>query len=171
MKPLSQTAMAEATRLTTEGRLDEAMALLRGAISSAPATAPSFAAGAERQPAPPKVPEFIDMVPPSPATGGRWTSPFHAAADSNSGTESAQILPEFHPRTPPAGGRTTVLLKGARFEQLAFTSGAGSRHYKLCIPSSFTGQSVPLVMMLHGCTQSPDDFAAGTRMNLLARQR
>ena len=39
MKPLSQTAMAEATRLTTEGRLDEAMALLRGAISGAPSPA------------------------------------------------------------------------------------------------------------------------------------
>ena len=171
MKPLSQTAMAEATRLTTEGRLDEAMALLRGAISSAPAPAPSFAAGAERQPAPaPSAPEFIDMVPPSPATGGCWTSPFHAAADSSSGTESAQVLPELHPRTQPAGGRATVLPKVARFEQLAFANGAGSRRYKLYIPSSFTGQSVPLVMMLHGCTQSPDDFAAGTRMNLLAEE-
>jgi poly(hydroxyalkanoate) depolymerase family esterase len=170
MKPLSQTAMAEATRLTTEGRLDEAMALLRGTISSAPAPAPCSEAGVERQPAPPRAPEFIDMVPPSPATGAGWTSPLHAATDSSSGTERARIFPELPLRTPPAARRTTVLPKGARFEQLAFANEAGILDYKLYIPSSFTGQPVPLVMMLHGCTQTPDDFAAGTRMNLLAEE-
>ena len=69
MKPLSQTAMAEATRLTAAGRLDEAMALLRGAISSAPSPAAGSEADAERQPAPPRAPEFIDMVPPSAGDG------------------------------------------------------------------------------------------------------
>jgi poly(hydroxyalkanoate) depolymerase family esterase len=60
---------------------------------------------------------------------------------------------------------------GARFETLTYTNAAGSRDYKLYIPSGYRGQSVPLVVMLHGCTQSPDDFAAGTKMNALAEEQ
>jgi poly(hydroxyalkanoate) depolymerase family esterase len=60
---------------------------------------------------------------------------------------------------------------GASFEEHTFTNEAGSRTYKLYIPSHYKGEPLPLVVMLHGCTQSPDDFAAGTQMNELAEEQ
>ncbi|WP_211262895.1 extracellular catalytic domain type 1 short-chain-length polyhydroxyalkanoate depolymerase [Rubellimicrobium mesophilum] len=62
------------------------------------------------------------------------------------------------------------LPQGARFEEHVYSNEAGSRPYKLYVPSTHRGQALPLVVMLHGCTQSPDDFAAGTRMNELAEE-
>ena len=112
MKPLSQTAMAEATRLTTEGRLDEAMALLRGTISGASAVPPSEA-DFESQSAPPEVRQFIDMVPPSPATGGYWTSPLHAVPDSSSTPERARIFPGAPPENPTGRARKRSARGGA----------------------------------------------------------
>lgn len=43
------------------------------------------------------------------------------------------------------------------------------RRYKLYVPPDHTGKMLPLVVMLHGCTQNPDDFAAGTGMNQRAQ--
>jgi len=48
---------------------------------------------------------------------------------------------------------------------------AGTREYKLFVPPGHQGQTLPLVLMLHGCTQDPDDFAAGTGMNEAALER
>jgi poly(hydroxyalkanoate) depolymerase family esterase len=57
------------------------------------------------------------------------------------------------------------------FQDRHFANASGNRAYKLYVPSGIEGKSVPLVVMLHGCTQSPDDFAAGTQMNELAEQQ
>ena len=57
------------------------------------------------------------------------------------------------------------------FLERSFASVNGARLYKVYVPAQYSVASterVPMVVMLHGCTQSPDDFANGTRMNALA---
>jgi len=63
-----------------------------------------------------------------------------------------------------------IVPEGAQFLERSYSNHAGGRPYKLYVPSGYRGQAVPLVVMLHGCTQSPDDFAAGTRMNEMAEE-
>jgi poly(hydroxyalkanoate) depolymerase family esterase len=140
--------MNEATRLTREGRLSEAMAVLRGEAVASPR--PSATSDDERlEPTAP----FLDMVPPSLKTGGAWSSP----------------RPE--PTARPKRTGSTAGTAGAGFEERTYSNEAGSRTYKLYVPSGSDGRPLPLVVMLHGCTQSPDDFAAGTRMNDLAEEQ
>jgi len=57
-----------------------------------------------------------------------------------------------------------------RFLDRSFSNGVAHRDYKLYIPSSYVGKPMPLIVMLHGCKQNPDDFARGTRMNTLAEE-
>jgi poly(hydroxyalkanoate) depolymerase family esterase len=53
----------------------------------------------------------------------------------------------------------------------SFACEAGARDYKVYVPSGAEGRTLPLIVMLHGCTQYPDDFAVGTGMNRLAEER
>lgn len=85
-----------------------------------------------------------------------------------------------HPGFVPGDARpgTGMPPSGADgFAPAAFVSGrhggAGlaGRDYKLFIPPGAGSRPMPLVVMLHGCTQDPDDFAAGTRMNELAQAK
>jgi len=59
---------------------------------------------------------------------------------------------------------------GAQYLSRSYACAAGRRSYKLYVPSRQHAGRRPLVVMLHGGTQGPDDFAAGTRMNALAEE-
>ncbi|WP_376796427.1 PHB depolymerase family esterase [Thermogemmatispora sp.] len=60
---------------------------------------------------------------------------------------------------------------GGTFSQYTYNGPAGSRPYFVYTPANYqVGTPVPLIVMLHGCTQTPQDFAAGTQMNALADQ-
>jgi poly(hydroxyalkanoate) depolymerase family esterase len=170
--------MLEVTRLTRDGRLDEAMALLRGDIPGAP----SSDLGGNTQPGT-KAPS-IEMVPPSSLTGESRTFPKWGDAgrlDTSGRPNPLGYLGKSWPKiglgrgltglARPSGNRAPIAVPdGAQFGEYVFANQSGSRAYKLYVPSGYNEQPLPLVMMLHGCKQSPDDFAAGTRMNDLAEE-
>jgi poly(hydroxyalkanoate) depolymerase family esterase len=54
------------------------------------------------------------------------------------------------------------------FESHEFSNDAGKRAYKVYVPAMKSEAPCAMIVMLHGCTQSADDFAAGTQMNRLA---
>jgi poly(hydroxyalkanoate) depolymerase family esterase len=62
--------------------------------------------------------------------------------------------------------------RGAKFLSGTHEGAFGNRSYKLYVPASATTASehLPLIVMLHGCGQSPQDFATGTGMNRLAEE-
>ena len=69
--------------------------------------------------------------------------------------------------------QSSVTLPSAsgQFLSRSFSGQAGARNYKLYVPSGYTGAPLPLVVMLHGCRQDPDDFATGTRANRWAETK
>jgi poly(hydroxyalkanoate) depolymerase family esterase len=103
------------------------------------------------------------------------------AADASDASDAIDVESRWvaDPLLPPGVERPVPKPSGAqeagdRFIQGHFRLGAAARDYKLYIPptaGSAAGSGRPLVVMLHGCTQDPDDFAAGTRMNEAARER
>jgi poly(hydroxyalkanoate) depolymerase family esterase len=142
--------MAEATRLTREGKLQDAMAMLRRGFQ---AEAP--------EPARPQ-----PRSGPRPAPTGRIFDVEPEAAEPVGRAGFMEQLKRSLHRAAPAA--PLPMPEGARFLDASFSGPGGSRTYKLYIPSTLPAGPVPLIVMLHGCTQSPDDFAAGTRMNALA---
>ncbi|TDP64293.1 extracellular catalytic domain type 1 short-chain-length polyhydroxyalkanoate depolymerase [Roseateles toxinivorans] len=70
-----------------------------------------------------------------------------------------------------AGKPAPAKADDGEFRAGSYTHSSLTRQYKLYVPPERAGQALPLVVMLHGCTQNPDDFAAGTDMNNRAREQ
>jgi len=183
--------MAEATRLTRAGRLAEAVALLQRMLRAEAPLDMTFGTAVDIVPTGPE-PPIIDATakseemdrPPSSCFGidSRPASrPFASAATAaqrhmfprlstlvgrlGSGLGLNGLLQPTPVSTPD------IVPEGGQVIEATYSNPAGTRAYKLYTPSGYHGQALPLVVMLHGCTQSPDDFAAGTRMNLIAEEQ
>ena len=137
--------MREATRLTRAGRLRDATAViqrtLRGAEGDDRHTRPTATD------APTRVHSTIVRIDRTERT---------ARAERTDGTLMT-----------PSGPAT---IAGGRFVDGSLTTAAGARSYKVFVPGAPPPTAMPLVVMLHGCTQDADDFATGTRMNALAER-
>jgi poly(hydroxyalkanoate) depolymerase family esterase len=142
-------AMAEATRLTRQGRLVEATALIQQTLASPGAAANRM----------PDAPPGEEGIPLRRAPSG-WIRRLRAFPGRNA-TDS--VLADRS--APPAAQRLA-----GRFDAFSYTNAAGTRAYRLYVPAGYTGAPVPLVVMLHGGTQDAATFAAATGMNDLAER-
>jgi poly(hydroxyalkanoate) depolymerase family esterase len=172
---LNQETLREATRLTRAGLLTEATALLQQMLrGQAAPTAASQALNCNRLAS--RAPLTIDLEADDvseinrapgaqrPTERPRSQRPLFDRAKDGTwlGLRGAKYSPATAKDIAPAG---------TKFVEGAYSNPAGSRTYKLFVPSGYHGKPLPLVVMLHGCTQSPDDFAAGTRMNFIAEEQ
>jgi poly(hydroxyalkanoate) depolymerase family esterase len=156
MHPDFQRLMQDATRLTRTGDLQGATVAIQAALGRGD-TSPLAAA------APPASADVVidveaRLLPDEPAQPDAQPQ------------EQAQSRPQAQPQ---AAAPTHAASAGARAESFTagrFGTGTSARDYKLYVPPHDGSRPLPLVVMLHGCTQDPDDFAAGTRMNDAARE-
>jgi poly(hydroxyalkanoate) depolymerase family esterase len=172
-----QRDMARATELTRSGKLQEATALIRRLLQGEGASPEGTHAA---QIAPDDVIEgaftrLEDAPAPAdaPVTEPAKAKPARARRAAPGKTGLAETLRKIAAGGMPAHGplaSAPPVADGAAFLSLSYRSPQGSREYRLYVPAHRPAGLMPLVVMLHGCTQSPEDFARGTGMNALAEE-
>lgn len=172
---LNLSTVREATRLTRAGQLIEATALLQRMLRGENAAEPFDHTGPS---APARLePPTIEVKAEGVGEKERRQTMRAASAEWRARPAPSDNMREFAGlglrgpmlRAPPSS--SDIAPEGTQFIAGTFRNAAGVRGYKLFVPSRYRGEPLPLVVMLHGCTQSADDFAAGTRMNFLAEER
>lgn len=176
--------MKRALALVRAGDLDSATRLLRGDARPAPDwPTPDRPAAGPRSATPPTTPRRSTPAPEdaeftvTPPRQPRTLSDHLAAVER----QTPQPRPSLRvaldalararamPTLPDGGpGADAPLPDGARFDRRTHQGAQGAVDYLLYIPASLPATGRGLIVMLHGCTQTPADFAAGTRMNAQA---
>jgi poly(hydroxyalkanoate) depolymerase family esterase len=168
MNARQMAAMAEATRLTRQGRLLEATALIQQTLASPAVT--------RRAPDAPCAEEETGGTP------GRYPDP-PPALRAREGAQLREVPAGWLPRRrahrsrgpsdlhrPHRPAAPAVKRPAGRFDAFSYTNAAGTRAYRLYVPTGGTGGALPLIVMLHGGTQDAAAFAAATGMNDLAER-
>ncbi|WP_245159679.1 PHB depolymerase family esterase [Blastococcus sp. CT_GayMR19] len=163
--------MSEALRLTRAGQLNEAFAVLQRSLGSATvppapgATGTSY--GSVGLPRPTAV--------GAPGAGG-FLGKLRSTLAGQPGAGLPGALGGLLQNLPSGGARgragaaEAAAAPGGEIRHLSHSEPAGTRTYDLYIPTSRTGDRLPLVVLLHGGKQDAADCAAGTRMNDLAER-
>ena len=167
MDARQMSAMLEATRLTRQGRLVEATALIQQTLTPSPAArrAPDGqgaetdgSAGRHRAP-----------LPLLPVHGGGQLGQRRSGWGPGLSAFSGRRV--FDPGRAPGPVAPGAKGPGGRFDAFSYTGAAGTRAYRLYVPTGSSGRPLPLVVMLHGGTQDAATFAAATGMNDLAERQ
>ena len=166
-------AMRAATKLTRAQKLMEATRVIQSALLLGRGqTEPADKPGVEGQ----AIEKFmIDSTPDvtrAAIAGTAQAVPVRWPVGDVAATLGQARLPSFgldglarvRPRKP------LEIPDGAQYLSRSYACAAGRRNYKLYVPHRQHAGGRPLLVMLHGGTQDADDFAAGTRMNVLAEE-
>jgi poly(hydroxyalkanoate) depolymerase family esterase len=190
MKSVFSTAMLEAARLTRTQNVIEATQVIQRALSGrghAVSRGEPPQENSQLIALPTNVAESLEVFEPAQQDAGIASArlrdakpePRHAGRMRRPLGEILKLLRQAD--LPSFGFDSAPLAKfrnatpvpvpdGAAYLTRTFTCEAGSRDYKVYVPSHADGRTLPLIIMLHGCTQNPDDFAVGTGMNRLAEE-
>ena len=171
-------AMRAAIDLTRDRRLAEATRMIQHALAGrAPADAGEVVEAPIVDPAPtPSGAKLLAIAGPADAMPDAQTQ--RKVRPRRTARPLERMVAEFSqpPTFPlnafkgPRARKPLEIPDGAQFLSCSFACAAGSRSYRLYLPSDRRGGKRPLVIMLHGGTQDGDDFAAGTRMHVLAEE-
>jgi poly(hydroxyalkanoate) depolymerase family esterase len=167
MKPMFGAAIEEALRLTRDQNLSEATRVLIRGLSGV---------GEVRAEEPaPQAARWIEPPTTLPGAEAQATSRLRLPLGETLAQLRKGGLPDFGQGLEALAKvqkRPRVIVPaGASYLSRIFACQAGSRSYKVYLPSGARSGKLPLVVMLHGCTQNADDFAVGTRMNHVAEER
>jgi poly(hydroxyalkanoate) depolymerase family esterase len=148
VKPRLLDAMGEALSLVRQSNLAEATVLLRRALS--------------REEVRDSDPDTEPQSPPDSGPDLPVRRPLGEIL------RALRVQPATPPAAPPAPEDEPGGAASERFARRVYRGPAGSLAYRLYVPPDHERRDLALVLMLHGCTQNPEDFALGTRMNDLA---
>lgn len=164
MSKIFKHGIARATDLTRAGKLLEATDLIQSLLGRGAVVPPTDVAATDGA----IDGEFTRLDGPAPRP-----APKRPATKGAPRAGLGETL-----RTIAAGGMPTrgpladagQVPQGAQFLALTLASGKVSLAYRLYVPAKKSSAPMPLIVMLHGCTQTPEDFASGTGMNALAEE-